>query len=110
MGRICGRAGTSAAAARDGADPPRRCADVLIQFWWRRQGRGYGGGTGYEGGKGKKDAGKGKAAEQEEAKPESIYVTEMKAAIKIEKGILRFRLTQIKNWALNRLKHQIEKS
>jgi hypothetical protein len=34
----------------------------------------------------------------------------MKAAIKIEKGILRFRLTQIRNWALNRLKHQREKS
>ena len=46
-----------------------------------------------KGGKGKKDAGKGKAAEAEEAKPESVYVTEMKAAIKIEKGILRFRLT-----------------
>lgn len=59
--------------------------------------------------KGKKDAGKGKPAE-EEAKPESIYVTEMKSAIKIEKGILRFRLTQIRNWALNRLKHQREKS
>ena len=46
-----------------------------------------------KGGKGKKDAGKGKAADAEEAKPESVYVTEMKAAIKIEKGILRFRLT-----------------
>jgi len=63
-----------------------------------------------KGAKGKgKDAGKGKAAD-EEAKPESVYVTEMKAAIKIEKGILRFRLTQIRNWALNRLKHQREKS
>jgi hypothetical protein len=28
----------------------------------------------------------------------------MKAAIKIEKAILRFRLTQIRNWALQRLR------
>jgi hypothetical protein len=30
----------------------------------------------------------------------------MKEAIKTEKSILRFRLTQIRNWALKRLRHQ----
>jgi hypothetical protein len=45
-----------------------------------------------KGGKGGKDA-KGKGAEAEEAKPESKYVQEMRNAIKIEKGILRYRLT-----------------
>lgn len=29
---------------------------------------------------------------------------EMKAAIKVEKSILRYRLTQIRNWALKRLR------
>lgn len=29
---------------------------------------------------------------------ESIYVKEMKEAIKVEKSILRFRLVQIRNW------------
>jgi hypothetical protein len=32
----------------------------------------------------------------------------MKEAIKVEKSILRYRLTQIRNWALQRLKHQRE--
>lgn len=59
---------------------------------------------------GKKDAKKGGAAEAEEAKPESIYVKDMKEAIKVEKSILRFRLAQIRNWALMRLKHQRELS
>ena len=29
---------------------------------------------------------------------ESLYVKEMKEAIKVEKSILRFRLVQIRNW------------
>jgi len=53
--------------------------------------------TGKKGGK--KDAKKG-AQEADEPKVESIYVKEMKEAIKVEKSILRFRLTQIRNWAL----------
>lgn len=32
----------------------------------------------------------------------------MKEAIKVEKSILRFRLSQVRNWALMRLKHQRE--
>lgn len=35
---------------------------------------------------------------------ESTYVKEMRNAIKVEKSILRFRLTQIRNWALQRLR------
>lgn len=35
---------------------------------------------------------------------ESIYVKEMKESIKTEKSILRFRLVQIRNWALMNLK------
>lgn len=34
----------------------------------------------------------------------------MKEAIKVEKSILRFRLSQVRNWALMRLKHQRELS
>lgn len=34
----------------------------------------------------------------------------MKAAIKIEKSILRFRLTQIRNWALKRLREMRAKA
>lgn len=60
-------------------------------------------------GGGKKDAKKG-AAEPDEPKPESVYVKEMKEAIKVEKSILRFRLAQIRNWALSRLLHQRERS
>jgi hypothetical protein len=41
---------------------------------------------------------------------ESKYVKEMKAAIKIEKSILRFRLTQIRNWALKRLREMRAKA
>ena len=41
---------------------------------------------------GKKEAPK-KNKDEEEAKPESIYVKEMKEAIKVEKSILRFRLS-----------------
>jgi hypothetical protein len=54
----------------------------------------------------KKDAKKPAAANDDEPRPESVYVKEMREAIKVEKGILRFRLTQIRNWALQRLKHQ----
>jgi hypothetical protein len=65
---------------------------------------------------GKKGAAKGApvkgkaAANEDESKPESIYIKEMKDAIKVEKSILRFRLTQIRNWAMNRLKYQREQS
>ena len=48
---------------------------------------------------GKKDAKKG-AQEADEPKSESVYVKEMREAIKVEKSILRFRLCQIRNWAL----------
>ena len=41
---------------------------------------------------------------------ESIYVKEMKEAVKIEKSILRFRLTLIRNWALAKLKDLRTKS
>lgn len=60
-------------------------------------------------GAGKKDAKKG-PAEADEPKPESAYAKEMKEAIKVEKSILRFRLAQIRNWALARLRHQRERS
>jgi len=66
--------------------------------------------AGKKGGAKGKDAKKGGAPDPEEAKPESIYLKEMKEAIKVEKSILRFRLTQIRNWALMRLKHQRELS
>lgn len=43
---------------------------------------------------GKKDAKAAKGApDADDAKPESIYIKEMKEAIKVEKSILRFRLT-----------------
>lgn len=59
---------------------------------------------------GKKDPkAKGGAAQEDELK-ESIYLSEMKEAIKNEKAILRFRLTQIRNWTFNRLKLQREQS
>lgn len=48
----------------------------------------------------KKDAGKKGVPEADEPKSESIYVKEMKEAIKVEKSIMRFRLAQIRNWAL----------
>jgi hypothetical protein len=63
----------------------------------------------------KKAAGKGKPAkgapvEEEKPQEESIYVKEMKDAIKVEKGILRFRLIQVRNWALLRLKDMRNKA
>jgi len=59
--------------------------------------------------KGAKDV-KGAKGGEDAGKPDSIYIQEMKEAIKVEKSILRFRLTQIRNWALNRLKQQRELS
>lgn len=50
----------------------------------------------------KKDAKKGApAAEEEKAIEESIYVKEMREAIKVEKSIFRYRLCQVRNWALS---------
>lgn len=47
---------------------------------------------------------KKKGAVEEEKPPEpSPFEYEMKDAIKVEKKILRFRLVQIRNWALNKL-------
>ena len=56
-----------------------------------------------KGGGGKKDPKKGQPAAQEEeaAKKDSVYVEEMREAIKVEKSILRFRLVQVRNWALS---------
>ena len=45
-----------------------------------------------------------KAAEDEKPAEESQYVREMRTAVKVEKSILRFRLTQVRNWALKRLR------
>ena len=44
------------------------------------------------------------AQEEEKAVEESIYVKEMRDAIKVEKSILRYRLVQVRNWALQQLK------
>ena len=57
-----------------------------------------------QGGKGK-DAKKGGTAQEEEKQvEESQYVKEMRESIRIEKGILRYRLVQIRNWTLDQLK------
>lgn len=40
---------------------------------------------------------------------DSIYVKEMKKAIKVEKSLLRFRLIQVRNWTLKRLKEMRQK-
>jgi len=53
---------------------------------------------------------KGGAPETDEVKADSQAVKDMKEAIKVEKSILRFRLAQVRNWALMRLKHQREQS
>jgi len=45
-----------------------------------------------------------KPAEEEKPAEESQYVKEMKQAVKVEKSLLRFRLAQIRNWALKRLR------
>lgn len=60
----------------------------------------------------KKGAPKGKAppakgAQQvveEEKVEESVYVKELKEALKVEKGIFRYRLVQIRNWSLKNLR------
>ncbi len=54
----------------------------------------------------KKDPKKGQpaAAEEEKAIEESIYVKEMREAIRVEKSIFRYRVVQIRNWALQQLK------
>ena len=52
---------------------------------------------------GKKDAKKGAVEEQTQVE-ESMYVKEMREAIKVQKGILRYRLVQIRNWILSQLK------
>lgn len=57
-------------------------------------------------GGGKKEAPKKgvPAVEDEQQKEESVYVKEMREAIKVEKSILRFRLVQVRNWALLQLR------
>jgi hypothetical protein len=59
---------------------------------------------------GKKDPKAKGGADDSKVSPDSVYVTEMKESIKTEKAIFRFRICQIRNWALNRLKHQRELS
>ena len=62
-------------------------------------------------GAGKKDAKKGQPAQEEEkAVEESIYVKEMRESIKVEKSILRYRLVQVRNWALSQLKNMRQNS
>jgi len=62
-------------------------------------------------GAGKKDAKKGaQAQEEEKTVEESIYVKEMREAIKVEKSIMRFRLVQVRNWALSQLKQMRQNS
>lgn len=51
-----------------------------------------------------------KPVEDEKPLEESQYVKDMKAAIKIEKALLRFRLTQIRNWTLKRLREMRQKA
>lgn len=58
----------------------------------------------------KKDPKKPTPTEEDAGSKESVYMKEMKEALKTEKGILRFRLTQVRNWALKRLKLQRHES
>ena len=51
-----------------------------------------------------------KPVEEEKPQEESQYIKEMKQAIKVEKAILRFRLTQIRNWSLAKLKEMRSKA
>lgn len=44
------------------------------------------------------------AAKEEKPTEESIYAKELKEAIKVEKGIYRYRLIQIRNWSLKNLR------
>lgn len=41
---------------------------------------------------------------------DSQYVKDMRNAIKVEKSILRYRLTQIRNWTLKRLREMRSKA
>ena len=50
------------------------------------------------------------AAEEEKSTPESIYVQEMREAIKVEKSIYRYRLVQVRNWALQQLRQMRQSS
>ena len=61
-------------------------------------------------GGGKKDAKKGAAVEDEKPLEDSIYVKEMRDAIKVEKSILRYRLVQVRNWTLQQLKEMRQKA
>ena len=64
-----------------------------------------------KGGAGAKDKKKGGGAVEEEKIQEvSAYELEMKEAIKVEKSILRFRLAQVRNWALARLQDMRSKA
>ena len=59
----------------------------------------------------KKDPKKGAAAvEEDKTAEDSFYIKEMREAIKIEKSILRFRLVQVRNWALKQLRQTRQKS
>ncbi|CDW76374.1 sperm flagellar protein 2 [Stylonychia lemnae] len=51
-----------------------------------------------------------KPAEEEKPVEDSQYVRDMRAAIKVEKSILRYRLTQIRNWTLKRLREMRQKA
>jgi len=52
---------------------------------------------------GKAAPAKKEAVVEQKVVEESLYVKEMKEAIKVEKSILRFRLVQIRNWTYQRL-------
>ena len=58
--------------------------------------------------KGKKDPKKG--AVEEETEEKYFYEQELQDAIDTEKGVLRYRLTMVHNWALNRMKEIRSKS
>lgn len=51
-----------------------------------------------------------KAAAEEESQEKSFYDQELKQAIATEKAVLRFRLTMVRNWALNLMKELRNKS
>ena len=48
--------------------------------------------------------------EDEKPLEDSIYVKEMRDAIKVEKSILRYRLVQVRNWTLQQLKEMRQKA
>lgn len=51
-----------------------------------------------------------KPAEDEKPVEDSVYVKEMRQAIKVEKSILRYRLAQVRNWTLKRLRDMRSKA